>query len=380
MPEPTTPSPQELADLLRARARELDFTLFGIAPADPPLHAQAFKSWLEAGHAAEMGYLAGNAERRLDPRLVVLGARSLICVAVSYNPGPLPNAASTEGQIARYARSLDYHNVLLPKLNSLVEHLRQVAGRPVEARAYVDTGPVLERDAAVRAGLGWFGKNTCLIHPRHGSYLLLGAVITDLELPPDARTGSHCGTCSRCLTGCPTGAFVGPYVLDSRRCISYLTIELKGPIPRELRPLIGNWVFGCDICQEVCPHNRKAPPGDWPELAQRPVTSLPQLTALLALTPEEFRRDFRGTPIERTKRRGLLRNVAVALGNSGDPSVVPNLAEALGDAEPLVRGHSAWALVRLGGTQARTALRERLVEETDTYVLEELRLAMEDLP
>jgi epoxyqueuosine reductase len=254
---------------------------------------------------------------------------------------------------------------------------RAQAGRDVCGRAYVDTGPLLERDLARRAGLGWFGKNTMLLHPRIGSYFFLGALMLDLPLRPDPPfTGDHCGTCTRCLDACPTGAFVGPRVLDARRCISYLTIELRGPIPRELRPLVGDWIFGCDICQEVCPWNRKAPVSLEPAFRPRAGFETPELIPMLQMTQEEFSARFKGSPIKRAKRRGLLRNVAVALGNAGDRAAIPALVVALRDPEPLVRGHAAWALGRLGGAAALSALRATREGEDDPFVIEELEMAV----
>jgi epoxyqueuosine reductase len=268
----------------------------------------------------------------------------------------------------------------------------------------VDTGPLLEREVAARAGLGWVGKNTNLLNKEWGSWFFLGEVLTSLELDYDQPATAHCGTCTRCLTACPTGAFIAPYVLDARRCISYLTIELKGPIPRDLRPLIGNLIFGCDICQDVCPWNIKharptgvpkvpkvpkvpeardhgsritdhgSPPE--PAFQPRPGLDAPELIPLLKLTPEEFNEKFRSSPIRRAGRRGLRRNVAVALGNSGDPAAIPTLCEALHDPDPLIRGHAAWALGRLGGKEARLALEEALEVEEDEWVREEIEEAL----
>jgi epoxyqueuosine reductase len=263
------------------------------------------------------------------------------------------------------------------RLDALLRWIREQVGSEVRGRAYVDTGPLLERDLARRAGLGWFGKNTMLLNRRMGSYFFLGALLLDLPLAPDEPFArDHCGTCTRCLDACPTGAFLAPHVLDARRCISYLTIELKGPIPRELRPLMGNWVYGCDICQEVCPWNRKAPFTDEPAFQARPGLSVPELIPLLGMTQEEFSVRFKASPIKRAKRRGFLRNVAVALGNSGDRRAVPALAAALHDSEPLVRAHAAWALGRLGGAEALACLKAARQTEDDRMVLEELILAL----
>jgi epoxyqueuosine reductase len=234
-----------------------------------------------------------------------------------------------------------------------------------------------DRAAAERAGVGWFGKNTNILTTSHGSWVFLGQVITDLELEPDRPLAKTCGNCVRCIPACPTGAIVAPYVIDNRRCISFLTIELRGPIPRELRPLMGDWVFGCDICQEVCPVNRKSQPGLEPAFRQRHDFAAPQLIPLLDLDDEGFRERFRNSPIKRAKRIGLQRNVCVALGNIGDPSAVPALARALRSAEPLVRMHAAWALGRIGGQEASDALQAALACESDAAVIEEIELALE---
>ena len=263
-----------------------------------------------------------------------------------------PDARTRTGQIARYARGDDYHDVLRAKLNQLLAWVqREVPG--TQGRAVVDTAPLLERDFARRAGLGWFGKNTMLIHKKLGSYFLLGALLLDLELEADTPFGpSHCGTCTACLDACPTQAFPAPGLLDARRCISYLTIELRAPIPVELRAPMGNWVFGCDICQEVCPWNRKAPAGREPALSARPDLEALDLLAVMGLSEEDFRRRFKGTALYRSKRRSLLRNAAIALGNQGDPLSIPVLEKALADPEPLIREAAAWAIARIQNKNA----------------------------
>lgn len=341
---------------IKARALELGFDLAGVAEAGPSQQHDAYLEWLRAGFHGTMSYLArpDAVARRRDPRAILPGARSVVVVAMSYyvpNREPAANDARPRGRIARYARNDDYHDVMTRRLEALVGFMRAEAGQEVQARVYVDTGPVLERELASRAGLGWIGKHTNLIHPRWGSWLLLGEIITDLALEPDPPfEQDHCGTCTRCLVACPTGALVAPRVLDARRCISYLTIELKEPIPPDLRPLMGEWIFGCDVCQEVCPWNQKFARLTT-ELAFRPRDDLAalDLMALLSLDEEGFRRRFQGSPIRRAKRRGLLRNVAVALGNLGDQVAIPALARALDDSEPLVREHAAWALGQIGG-------------------------------
>jgi epoxyqueuosine reductase len=369
-----------LTHRIKQQAHALGFELAGITPATSAESAEAFRAWVAAGQHGEMGYMARDPERRIDPRRVLPEAASIVVVGLNYKPSPdedgVGGDAEPHGQIARYARGEDYHDVIGAKLAALLAFVRSEAGSDVAGRAYVDAGPLLERDLAARAGLGWFGKNTMLLHRKLGSYFFLGALLLALELEPDGPTTAHCGTCTRCLDACPTGAFVAPYVLDARLCISYLTIELKGPIPRDLRPLVGDWIFGCDICQEVCPWNRKAPPGREPALHARAGFDAPDLIPLLSLTEEEFRSRFKGSPIKRAKRRGFLRNVAVALGNSGDQRAVPALAAALADPEPLVRGHAAWALGRLGGDAARKTLSMALPREPDAWVREEMQCAL----
>lgn len=366
---------------LKAEGQRLGFDLLGIAPAVPPPHVEALDDWLSAGHAGEMAYLARNAARRADPREAVPGARSIVVCGVHYRaaePDPALWNDPGRGQISRYAWGDDYHDILLPKLRTLQSWLEERVGRAEIGRSYVDTGPVLERPVGAMAGLGFQGKNTLLIHPRQGSWFFLGEILVDAELSYDEpQPIGGCGGCTRCLSACPTQAFVGPHVLDARRCISYLTIELKGPIPHDLRQLMGNHIYGCDVCQEVCPWNQR-----WgqftsePAFAPRSANVAPALLDLISMTDEEFRARFKGSPIKRTKRRGLLRNVAIALGNWGDPQAIPGLIGALNDHEPLIRGHAAWALGRIGGAEAIRSLIERGAIEDDSWVGEEIDLAL----
>ena len=325
-----------------------------------------------------MAYLERQIEKRQDPRKILQNARSLVVVAMNYRcPDPDPVSENTpRGKIARYARGDDYHDVMKEKLLALLRFVQDRAGRPVEGKVYVDTGPVLEREFAVRAGLGWFGKHTNLIHKRVGSWLLIGEILLDIDLDPDGPEADHCGTCTLCLEACPTDAIIEPYVVDSRRCISYHTIELKGAIPLEYRAAMGDRVFGCDDCQDVCPWNRRAPETGHPAFAARPWTETPDLIEMLGLTPEAFRTRFKGSPVKRTKRRGLLRNAAVALGNTKDPGVVPALTDSLGDDEPLVRGHAAWALGNVGGARALAELEKARKTEEDPWVVEEIDRAL----
>ncbi len=371
-----------LTERIKQKAYNLGFDLIGIAPAGRASRADAFAHWVEAGHAGEMAYMTRDPQRRQDARRILPEARSVIVAGLSHYTIDLPDEVKhdpSRGLIARYAWGLDYHDVMTPRLRDLLRFIRAEAAPDVAARVYVDTGPVLERDVAEQAGLGFTGKNTCLIHPRTGSWIFLGEIIVDLELDYDTPiTNIGCGRCARCLGACPTDAFVAPYVLDARRCISYLTIELKGSIPRELRKPMGNRIFGCDECQDVCP---------WPRRFARPTRekrfypvdfdrAAPRLLDLIGLTPEQFRERFKGTPILRAKRKGLLRNVAVAIGNWGDEAAVPALVGTLNDAEPLVRGHAAWALGQIPTPAARQALSSRRRIESDTAVKEEIALAL----
>ena len=373
------------AERIQAEARRLGFDLVGIAPAEPAASADPYRAWLEKGYHGEMAYLARReaVDRRADSAHILPGVRSVVAVAANYHAHPLPTQLGDDparGVLSSYAWGSDYHDVLVSRLRQLGAWVEAEIGEPVTWRAYVDTGPVLERELAARAGLGFVGKNTSLIHPGLGSWLFLGELLLTVELPPLAgeAPGGTCGRCSRCLDACPTSALVEPYVLDARRCISYLTIELKGPIPRALRPLMGNRIFGCDICQEVCPWNRRfARPATEPAFQPRPEGMAPHLLDLIALDEEGFRRRFRGSPVRRAKRRGLLRHVCVALGNWGDPAAVPALAHAVHDREPLIRGHAAWALGRIATEEARQELGQALNAEEDEWVREELRWSVD---
>jgi epoxyqueuosine reductase len=365
------------------RARDLGFDLAGIAPAHAPSTFGAYQSWLAHDYYGEMDYMArpDRVERREDPARILPGVRSIVCVGLNYYPGTLPadfRHDPSRGLISNYAWGLDYHDLMMPRLKELAAFICAEAGQEVACRAYVDSGPVLERAYAVEAGPGFIGKNTSLIHPKRGSWLFLGEILLDIELAPTAQQmGVSCGTCQRCLEACPTGALVAPYVLDARRCISYLTIELKGAIPRELRPLMGNWIYGCDECQAVCPWQRFAQPTrERAFQAQEPERAAPALLDLIEMTEDAFRQRYEGTAILRIGRRRLLRNVAVALGNWGDERAVPALASALDDVEPLVRTHAAWALGRIGGRAARQALGKASQGETDPFVQAAIQMAL----
>jgi epoxyqueuosine reductase len=366
-----------LRDHITAAAMTLGFDLVGFTSAEPLAHGGRLRAWVAQGFAGEMGYMSRNVERRVDPVQVLPEARSIVVLGMNYYTAPAMSEGSAgSGWIARYAWGQDYHTVLGDKLKALIACIREREGSDVQARWYVDTGPILERELAWRAGLGWPGKNTNLINRHLGSWLFLGAILLDRDLVYDAPAAAHCGTCTRCLVACPTGALVAPGVLDARRCISYLTIELRGPIPRDLRPLMGTHIFGCDICQAVCPWNRKAPEAAEPAFLPRAGFAAPELIPLLRLSDDEFHARFRGSPVVRAKRRGFIRNVAVALGNLRDPRALLALEGALHEAEPLLRGHAAWALGRLGGSEARRILRTALRNEQDGGVQEEMTLAL----
>ncbi len=369
-----------LSSRIKEEAQRLGFELAGISPVKLPPHEESFAEWLRQGFAGELGYMERTEHLRRDPHALVPWAVSIVSVGMNYyTDHPRPEATNeTKGWISRYAWGDDYHELLKQRLDSLLEAIRAMDDGPIDGRAFVDSGPVLERDFAGVAGLGWIGKNTHLISPKKGSWFFLGELFLSIELDYDRPMRDRCGKCDLCLKACPTGAFVGPYILDARRCISYLTIELKGWMPRHLRPLVGNHIFGCDICQEVCPYNVKTRPTSEPAYAPRPGLYAPDLIPLLALTEQEFRRHFRGSPILRAKRRGFLRNVAVALGNVGNAEAVPALTGALDDEEPLVRGHAAWALGRIGTAEAADALRRRLGIEEDAHVKGEIEEAISE--
>ena len=368
--------------MVKQRGIELGFDLIGIAPAQQPLTYRYYEQWLSLKFHGEMGYMERRREERKDVRNLLPDAKAVIVGAVNYfvPDEHLPETPEPRGKVARYAWGTDYHEVLLRKLEALLDYLRALLGDWVKGKAYVDTGPILERDFAVQAGLGWFGKNTCLINPKLGSYLLLGELIVNVPLaadPPFVR--SHCGKCVRCIEACPTGALVAPHQLDAKRCISYLTIELKGSIPRELRPLIGTWVFGCDICQEVCPWNRKAKPTKEEAFKPRPWASL-ELIRLLELSEDEFRELFRHSPLKRAKRWGLIRNACVALGNLREVRAVPLLVQLLhNDPNPIVREHAAWALGKIATEEAISELRKALEAESNETVRQEILLSLNEV-
>ncbi len=326
-----------------------------------------------------MGWMERSLDRRCDPTLVVPGARSVVVLALSYHTDATATHDPAEGCISRYAWGQEYHRVLGDRLAALYTDL-EAAFPGLAGRWYVDTGPVLEKAWAEKAGLGWIGKHTNVISRDLGSWIFLGALILDLDLGDGSTHRDYCGTCTACIDACPTDAIVAPYVVDARLCISYLTIENRGAIPRHLRAQMGNRIFGCDDCQDVCPWNRFARASAAAKaFAPSSGNAAPPLTELLRLDEEQFRRRFRSSPVLRAKRRGFVRNVAVALGNSRDRSNVDALVEALDDDDELVRGHVAWALGQLGGEAAETALQRRFEREHDAGVMEEIEAALRQL-
>lgn len=385
-----------MADLWQAveeQARGLGFNMVGVVTAVPSPHLHAYQHWIDAEMHGQMGYLArpDRVARRQDLNVILPGVQTIICVGLEYSTVTVPPTIANDpsrGRISNYAWHTDYHDVMTPRLEQLAAWLKtQQSGSEVATKVYVDTGAILERDHAAAAGLGFTGKNTMLIAPRRGSFFFLGEILTTLEIG-DRRLETEsisylqspisampsCGTCHRCLDACPTHAFPEPYVLDARRCISYLTIELKGWIPWELRPYMHNWVYGCDICQVVCPFNRFSKPsqeiafypeGDWHTVA-------PPLLELLTLTNTDFAERFAHSPIRRIKRTRLVRNACVAAGNWGSETAVPALTNLLADPEPIIRGHAVWALQQIGGQAAQAALAGLREREGDTAVLQEL--------
>ncbi len=343
----TADSALHLKQELVSCARELGFDSCRIARAAPPKHAAEFQTWLREGAAGEMAWMERGAEKRADPQIVLPGLRSIIVLALNYWQGPGAQSARQKartGRIARYAWGDDYHDLVSPKLRKVDELL---IGHGGVQKCYVDTGPILERDYAAEAGVGWHGKSTMLIDRQMGTWFFLAEVLTTLELPADDPQTPRCGGCTRCMTACPTGALREPHSLDARRCISYLTIELKGSIPVELRPLIGDRIYGCDDCLEVCPWNRFAAVSREFAFAARSATVGFALRDYLAFTEDQFRAIFRRSPIKRIKRRGFLRNVCVALGNVGGAEDVAALEKAATDHEPLVAEHAIWALEQI---------------------------------
>jgi len=349
---------------IKAEAQRLGFALAGITSPEAPPHWPVFENWLAQGRHAGMAYLADERARarRREPRQILPGCKSILVLAARYpDPGntgafeaaEAPADDGPHGRVAAYAWGTDYHLVLPERMKALAAFIEARLGHAVAHREYTDTGPLLERDLAQQAGLGWIGRNTCLINPRMGSYFFLAEMLLDLELDQDAPfQDDRCGTCTRCIDACPTRCILPDRTLDAGRCISYLTIELKESIPVELRSSIGSWVFGCDVCQQVCPWNRFTDGRVDPAFGPRPGVPAPALVPEIALTPDAFNRKFKDSPVQRTRRQGYQRNLAVALGNAGDPASVPALARAAGDPQPLVNECAAWALEKITGSRS----------------------------
>ncbi|HLX94647.1 MAG TPA: tRNA epoxyqueuosine(34) reductase QueG [Verrucomicrobiae bacterium] len=355
-----------MKDAIRRQARELGFDDCRFTSAEAPLSGKQFQKWIADNRHGDMAWLERTAPKRIEPQHVLPGAKSVICLAANYQTrvGSRESRAGNFTQrndahrsslaprrstalIARYAQFEDYHDVLGEPLKQLAAFVDHIGGVETRSLWYVDTGPLLERDFAQRAGLGFIGKHTNLISRKFGNWILLAEILTTLELEPDAPAQNHCGKCARCLAACPTNAITAPFQLDARRCISYLTIELKGAIPVELRPAIGNRIFGCDDCLAACPWNRFARESNLMKTHARPELAAPDLQELLQLDEAGFKSRFAGTPVLRTKRRGLLRNVCVALGNVGDASALPHLEKAAHDPEPLIAEHAHWAVIQI---------------------------------
>jgi len=378
-----------LKTLIRAKALEHGFELCRFARPDvSELYQSGYQAWVAAGMHGEMGWMAeeSRVERRKQPDSMLDDVQSVITVGMRHTPPPysLEKAESERGRgvIAAYAHGDDYHEMMKKRLKALARDLDEVLGKHAQ-RVYVDTAPVLEHALAENAGLGWQGKHSLTINNKLGSWMMLGEVFTTAEIEPDKPANNRCGTCTACMDICPTKAIVAPYVVDARLCISYLTIEFDGFIPRELRPLMGNRIFGCDDCQMVCPWNRHAVAPDPDLLVPRKENVLPELTSLLRLDDEAFRQRFRKSPVKRTGRGGLLRNVCIAMGNSGDAGFVPALMDALTDTKALIRGHAAWALGQLASRanhgQIGTVLEQRKQHENDVNVLEEIKLSIDNI-
>lgn len=365
---------EDLATAIRAKATELGFAKIGISRAERLDKRNGLDEWLTAGNHGAMLWMGRNADKRLDPRKLLAEARSVISLAANYFAPVSHSEDGRHGKISRYAWGRDYHAVLKARLKALVEWIEQ---NDPEACGlyYCDTGPVMDKAWAHKSGLGWIGKHSNLITRELGSWVFLAEIVVNLDLKPAEESRNYCGTCHRCLDACPTRAIVAPYVVDARLCISYLTIELRGPIPRELRPLIGSRIFGCDDCQDVCPWNRFATPSDENQFYPADGNQIPVLTELMQLTREQFEERFRHSAVRRAKYAGFLRNVAVALGNSRDAGATKVLTQALKHEEPMVRAHAAWALGQIGGAAGCRALQESLSRETDATVLEEIRIA-----
>ena len=368
---------KRLKEEIRTQGLALGFDKVGFAPVRIPHEALRLESWIDRGHHGDMQWMARDPSRRTDATRIRHWSKTVVCCALNYYQGPPEPAAAEEGIISAYARGDDYHRVLEEKLGELAGRIRERCGG--ETRTYVDTGPLLEKGYSAAAGLGWLGKHSNLISRQGSSWFFIGEILIPVELPPDRSERDHCGTCNRCMTACPTNAIVDPYVVDSRLCISYLTIELRSFIPRELRPAMGRRIYGCDDCQDVCPWNRFAKKSDEAGFLPREPLATMDLLAMLRMSHEDFLAATKGSAIRRARYGGFLRNVVVAIGNAGDPGALPALVRALEHSETLVRGHAAWALGHLGRPEARKPLAQRLEKEGSDEVKEEIRLSLAEL-
>ena len=370
-------TPTEITANVKRRAKSLGFQLSGVCPAVRPAGSERLDQWLAAGYAGEMDYIAERRQAYDHPKHVLEGVRSIVMLGMHYRSAEPSKATAGQGRVSRYAwGSSDYHDVIRDRLHELADFLKEISPG-AKTRGVVDTAPLLERDFAQLAGLGWVGKNTLVISPQEGSYFFLAALLTDAVLRYDApHETDHCGTCTACLEACPTDAFPQPYVLDGSRCISYLTIELQQSIPQQLRSDMGQWLFGCDVCQDVCPWNRRAPATDVPEFQPLPGMNPVDLASLFDLEDDQFRKRFRKTPLWRSHRRGLLRNAAIVLGNQRAERCLGALEKGLRDVEPLVRGASAWAVGEVGTEEARRLLESANSTESDRLVREEIAAAI----
>jgi len=370
----------DLTLLIKRNAHDFGFHHVGITSPDPPEHLDVYLNWLSSGHHADLAWMGTREarQRRADPRRILPECKSILCLGIHYSPAPSTKANSGEGQIASYAWGNDYHNVLPEKLKSLVTFIENQLGYSIPNRWYTDTGPLLEKELAQRSGIGWIGKNSNLINPKSGSYFFLAEILLGIELVHDLPfVTDHCGSCTRCIDACPTNCILPNRTIDAGRCISYLTIEHKGGIPVELRPKIGNWIFGCDICQQVCPWNQRFALSEVDSTFSSKFGGLPvSLKDELALDAQAFNQKFKGTPIKRTKRRGYLRNVTIALGNSADTDATLALSKSLKDHEPLVRRHAVWALGLIGNQLASDSLHSSLKSEHDKSVRDEIHQAL----
>ena len=372
----------ELTQFVKEEAHGLGFTLVGCTTPDPPSHFDVYQRWLDEGNHASMSYLSSEEAllRRADPRRILPECQSILVCGTLYLPGDFsPSTPASPVQISAYALGDDYHSVLKDRLERLVQTLEERLDQSFKYRIYTDTGPMLEREFAQKAGLGWIGKNTCLINPQLGSYLLLAELLLEIPLVPDPQfQQDRCGKCTRCIDACPSGCILPNRTLDARRCISYLTIEEKQSIDHDLRTAVGSWLFGCDICQQVCPWNQRfAKPTEDLAFQPRPFLKPPVLTNFLRLKPEIWRKPLRGSPLERPRRKGLVRNAIIVAGNSGDESTVPLLADLLQtDPEPIVRAHAAWALGKFHKYEAQSCLQVASENETEILVQEEIMRAL----